>query len=77
MLILHDFHFLRPFWLIAIPIFCWLIFTSYKKWLINGNWENLIDPNSKSRRYLNSYMTINHNYSDLNSLDWYIHISVD
>ena len=45
MLILHDFHFLRPFWLIAIPIFCWLIFTSYKKWLINGNWENLIDPN--------------------------------
>jgi len=36
--------------------------------------KNLIDPNSESRRYLNSYMTTNHNYTDLNSLDWYIHI---
>ena len=45
MIFLNDFHFLRPLWLIAIPIFCWLIFNIYKKLLINGNWENLIDPN--------------------------------
>lgn len=33
--------------------------------------KNLIDPNSRSARYLNSYMTINDEYSDYKSIDWY------
>ena len=32
--------------------------------------KNLIDPNSMSARYLNSYMTINEEYSDYKSIDW-------
>ena len=40
---LNDFHFLRPLWLITIPIFYWLIFSSYNNFLKIGNWENLID----------------------------------
>lgn len=35
---------------------------------------NLIDTNSKSRRYLNSYMTTNSNYSNYRSAEWYYHI---
>ncbi len=45
MIIINEFHFLRPLWLMAIPIYCWLIFKSYNKLLSNGNWENLIDSN--------------------------------
>lgn len=35
---------------------------------------NLIDINSKSRRYLNSYMTTNTNYSKYRDAEWYYHI---
>jgi 2-polyprenyl-3-methyl-5-hydroxy-6-metoxy-1,4-benzoquinol methylase len=35
---------------------------------------NLIDINSKSRRYLNSYMTTNTSYSKYRTLEWYYHI---
>ena len=41
---ISEFHFLRPMWLIAIPILYWLIFISYKKLFRNGNLENLIEP---------------------------------
>ena len=36
--------------------------------------KNLIDPNSSSRRYLNSYMTMNTNYSGYQSFDYFFHI---
>jgi len=35
---------------------------------------NLIDINSKSRRYLNSYMTTNTEYSKYRTPEWYYHI---
>ena len=35
---------------------------------------NLIDTNSKSKRYLNSYMTTNTNYSKYRTIKWYYHI---
>jgi SAM-dependent methyltransferase len=34
---------------------------------------NLIDTNSKSKRYLNSYMTTNAKYSKYRTLEWYYH----
>jgi len=36
--------------------------------------KNLIDPNSKSKRYLNSYMTTNINYSKYRTPFWYLNI---
>jgi 2-polyprenyl-3-methyl-5-hydroxy-6-metoxy-1,4-benzoquinol methylase len=37
---------------------------------------NLIDTNSKSKRYLNSYMTMNTDYSKYRTLEWYYNIYV-
>ena len=36
--------------------------------------KNLIDPNSKSKRYLNSYMTTNINYSKYRTPFWFFNI---
>ena len=40
---ISEFKFLRPIWLILIPIFCWLIYISYKKLFRISNWDSLID----------------------------------
>lgn len=37
---------------------------------------NLIDTDSKSRRYLNSYMTTNTTYSKYRTAEWYYHIYI-
>ena len=44
MFVINEFHFLRPLWLIALPIFYFMIFLSYKKMFRIGNWGNLVEP---------------------------------
>ncbi len=41
---LENFHFLRPFWLLAIPIVWWMIFKLNKKLWNSGNWEQAVEP---------------------------------
>ena len=38
--------------------------------------KKLIDPNSESRRYLNSYMTTNHKYSKHKNFNWYCNVYI-
>jgi Ca-activated chloride channel family protein len=39
-----EFHFLRPLWLIAIPLFWWMVFRLLSKWWRKGEWDKEVDP---------------------------------
>ena len=41
---LTEFHFLRPLWLLAIPIVWWLVFRLLAKWWSTANWEKIVEP---------------------------------
>ncbi|MEZ7852831.1 MAG: VWA domain-containing protein [SAR324 cluster bacterium] len=41
---MSEFHFLRPLWLLAIPIFWWLVFRLLGKWWSTANWEKIVEP---------------------------------
>ena len=43
-MILSDFHFLRPYWLIAIFPLCGLLYLFVKRRLKQGNWAEICDP---------------------------------
>jgi Ca-activated chloride channel family protein len=39
-----EFHFLRPLWLIAIPLFWWMVFRLLSKWWRKGEWDKEVEP---------------------------------
>ncbi|SUZ61653.1 uncharacterized protein METZ01_LOCUS14507 [marine metagenome] len=39
-----EFHFLRPLWLLAIPLVWWLVFRLLGKWWSTANWEKIVEP---------------------------------
>ena len=41
---LTEFHFLRPLWLLAIPLVWWLVFRLLAKWWSTANWEKIVEP---------------------------------
>ena len=41
---LSEFHFLRPLWLLAIPLVWWLVFRLLGKWWSTANWEKIVEP---------------------------------
>ena len=41
---LTEFHFLRPLWLLAIPLVWWLVFRLLGKWWSTANWEKIVEP---------------------------------
>jgi Ca-activated chloride channel family protein len=41
---LSEFHFLRPLWLLAIPLVWWLVFRLLGKWWSTANWERIVEP---------------------------------
>ena len=41
---LSEFHFLRPLWLLALPLLWWLVFRLLGKWRSKGNWEQTVEP---------------------------------
>jgi len=44
MTFLSEFHFLRPYWFIALIPLAWIIWSLMKSHLINRNWEAVCDP---------------------------------
>jgi Ca-activated chloride channel family protein len=42
--LLTEFHFLRPLWLLAIPLVWWLVFRLLGKWWSTANWEKIVEP---------------------------------
>ncbi|MDP6744067.1 MAG: VWA domain-containing protein [SAR324 cluster bacterium] len=41
---MSEFHFLRPLWLLAIPLVWWLVFRLLGKWWSTANWERIVEP---------------------------------
>ena len=37
--IISEFHFLRPLWLLAVPLVWWMVFMLRKKWWQKGDWD--------------------------------------
>ena len=42
-ILLSEFHFLRPFWLIGVPLTLLVIFVLRKKWWLKGDWDKEIE----------------------------------
>ena len=41
--IISEFHFLRPLWLLAVPLVWWMVFMLRKKWWQKGGWDREVD----------------------------------
>ena len=42
-IIISEFHFLRPLWLLAVPLVWWLVFMLRKKWWQKGDWDREVE----------------------------------
>ncbi len=42
--LIHEFHFLRPLWLIGVPLVWWMVFLLRKKWWQKGDWDREVEP---------------------------------
>jgi len=42
--IISEFHFLRPLWLLAVPLVWWMVFMLRKKWWQKGDWDGEVEP---------------------------------
>jgi len=42
-ILLSEFHFLRPLWLVVIPVLWWMIYRLLRRWLTKGNWDQVAD----------------------------------
>ena len=42
-IIISEFHFLRPLWLLAVPLVWWMVFMLRKKWWQKGDWDREVD----------------------------------
>ena len=43
-IIISEFHFLRPLWLLAVPLVWWMVFMLRKKWWQKGDWDREVEP---------------------------------
>ena len=43
-ILISEFHFLRPLWLLAIPLVWWMVFLLRKKWWQKGDWDREVEP---------------------------------
>ena len=43
-ILISKFHFLRPFWLIGVPLVWWMVFQLKKKWWLKGDWDREVEP---------------------------------
>ena len=42
-IIISEFHFLRPLWLLAVPLVWWMVFMLRKKWWQKGDWDREVE----------------------------------
>ncbi|SVA02776.1 uncharacterized protein METZ01_LOCUS55630 [marine metagenome] len=43
-ILISEFHFLRPLWLLAVPLVWWMVFLLRKKWWQKGDWDREVEP---------------------------------
>ena len=63
-ILISEFHFLRPLWLLAIPIVWWMVFLLRKKWWQKGNWDREVEP------HLLEFLATSHSQHKRKLLPW-------
>ena len=63
-ILISEFHFLRPLWLLAIPLVWWMVFLLRKKWWQKGNWDREVEP------HLLEFLATSHSQHKRKLLPW-------
>jgi len=59
-----EFHFLRPLWLLAVPLVWWMVFLLRKKWWQKGDWDGEVEP------HLLEFLATSHSQHKRKLLPW-------
>ena len=63
-ILISEFHFLRPFWLLAVPLVWWMVFLLRKKWWQKGDWDGEVEP------HLLEFLATSHSHHKRKLLPW-------
>jgi len=63
-ILISEFHFLRPLWLLAVPLVWWMVFLLRKKWWQKGNWDREVEP------HLLEFLATSHSQHKRKLLPW-------
>ena len=63
-ILISEFHFLRPLWLLAIPLVWWMVFLLRKKWWQKGDWDREVEP------HLLEFLATSHSQHKRKLLPW-------
>ena len=62
--LIPEFHFLRPLWLIGVPLVWWMVFLLRKKWWQKGDWDREVEP------HLLEFLATSHSQHKRKLLPW-------
>ncbi len=62
--LISEFHFLRPLWLLAVPLVWWMVFLLRKKWWQKGDWDGEVEP------HLLEFLATSHSQHKRKLLPW-------
>ena len=62
--LISEFHFLRPLWLLAVPLVWWMVFLLRKKWWQKGDWDGEVEP------HLLEFLATSHSHHKRKLLPW-------
>ena len=63
-ILISEFHFLRPLWLLAVPLVWWMVFLLRKKWWQKGDWDGEVEP------HLLEFLATSHSQHKRKLLPW-------
>ena len=63
-ILISEFHFLRPLWLLAVPLVWWMVFLLRKKWWQKGDWDGEVEP------HLLEFLATSHSHHKRKLLPW-------
>ena len=63
-ILISEFHFLRPLWLLAVPLVWWMVFLLRKKWWQKGDWDREVEP------HLLEFLATSHSQHKRKLLPW-------
>ncbi|MDP7621429.1 MAG: VWA domain-containing protein, partial [SAR324 cluster bacterium] len=62
--LISEFHFLRPLWLLAVPLVWWMVFLLREKWWQKGDWDGEVEP------HLLEFLATSHSQHKRKLLPW-------
>ena len=69
-ILISEFHFLRPLWLLAVPLVWWMVFLLRKKWWQKGDWDGEVEP------HLLEFLATSHSQHKRKLLPWVMCLAV-